>query len=359
MKATKHPQEAARLKALRYLDVLDTPREAEFDDVVALAAKLCGTSISVINLIDDKRQWFKAETGLGVRETPLDTSICAHVILEGDFVEIPDTLLDARMGDNPLCLATPGLRFYAGAVLRTAQGHPIGTLCVLDHAPGRLTDLQKEALKVLATQVMAQLNLRLALQTEALLRKEIDHRVKNSLQIVMSFAQLQRRKANPGADAALLAIVQQIGAVALLHDMLSHEDEHGKIDVAEYMNQLVGILKKTGPDAVAIECSFQTLIEAPAVGTSLGVILNELIANAHKHSFGADGSGTITLTGARDHDVYRIICSDNGAADVPNERGGGLGVQIMAATIQKIGGTLTSGPTSASYRSVLEFPISA
>ncbi len=92
MKAQHHPFEPARLAALRAYDVLDTPREADFDEIVMLASPICDAPISVINLIDEKRQWFKAETGLGVRETPLDTSLCAHVILEDEFIEIPDTL---------------------------------------------------------------------------------------------------------------------------------------------------------------------------------------------------------------------------------------------------------------------------
>ena len=83
MKADGHPQEATRLNALSCLGILDSPREIAFDEVVDLAANLCGTPISVINLIDSHRQWFEAETGLGVRETPSDTSFCAHVILEG------------------------------------------------------------------------------------------------------------------------------------------------------------------------------------------------------------------------------------------------------------------------------------
>jgi GAF domain-containing protein len=105
MKAEHHPLEPARLAALRAYDILDTPRESDFDDIVMLASRICGTPISVINLIDETRQWFKAETGLGVRETPLDTSICAHVILEKDFVEISDTLADVRMAvsQTPVC----------------------------------------------------------------------------------------------------------------------------------------------------------------------------------------------------------------------------------------------------------------
>jgi len=358
MKASRHPQEPARLNALRGLDILDSPRETAFDEVVDLAAKLCGTPISVINLIDAHRQWFKAETGLGVRETPLDTSICAHVILEGDFVEIPDTLADPRMNDNPLCLADPGLRFYAGAVLRTADGHPIGTLCVLDHAPSQLTELQRETLKVLAAQVMAQLSLRIALRTEELLRKEIDHRVKNSLQMVMSFAQLQRKTVGPSGDAALLAVVQQIGAVALLHDVLSHKNDHAKIDIAEFMAKLVAILARTLPGQVKIESNFQALVACPDVGSSLGVIINELVTNSLKHSFVAGEPGIITLAGMRDDTSYRITCSDNGTAKGPVSSGTGLGALIMDAAIQKIGGELKSGPIADGYRSVVTVPIS-
>ncbi|MEH6722229.1 MAG: GAF domain-containing protein, partial [Qipengyuania sp.] len=150
----KHPQEEERLRELRRYGILDTERERDFDEIVELASELCGKAVSVVNFIDDDRQWFKAEVGLGVRSTPLDTSLCGHVILQDDFVEIPDTLADPRMADNPLCTEEPGFRFYAGAVLKGANGLPLGTLCVLDHTPGTLNDTQRRVMKVLARQVM-------------------------------------------------------------------------------------------------------------------------------------------------------------------------------------------------------------
>ena len=82
MKAAVHPRQSERLEALYSYDILDTPREKDFDDIVKLASELCGTKYSVINLIDAHRQWFKAEVGFGVNETPLDTSICSHIILD-------------------------------------------------------------------------------------------------------------------------------------------------------------------------------------------------------------------------------------------------------------------------------------
>ncbi|MBA3589644.1 ATP-binding protein [Methylibium sp.] len=151
---------SARVAALHSYGVLDTPREADFDDLVQLASEICQTPFSVVNLIDESRQWFKAEIGFGVRETPLDSSICAQVMLEPDLVEIGDLTQDTRFACNPLITAGPQLRFYAGAPLTTAEGHVLGTLCVLDTQPRRLEARQRAALRALGNQVVAQLEVR-------------------------------------------------------------------------------------------------------------------------------------------------------------------------------------------------------
>ena len=196
MRAAPHPEQAERLRTLYSYDILDTPQEQDFDDIVALASAICEAPISVVNIIDETRQWFKAEVGLGVRETPLETSICSHVILQDDFVEIPDTLADPRMADNPLCLDDPGLRFYAGARLVAHDGMPLGTLCVLDNRPRTLNDFQRKALRILSVQVMKQLELRRALRSAHDLRAEMDHRIKNSLQSTSSLIRLYTRAVN-------------------------------------------------------------------------------------------------------------------------------------------------------------------
>ncbi len=163
--AAPHRREQERLAALVRYRVLDTPREPDFDDIAALASEICGTPIAVVNLIADVRQWFKAEVGLGVRETPLETSFCAHAILEADYLEVPDATKDARFDCNPLVTAVDGIRFYAGALLKTEEGLPIGTLCVLDTRPRSLTDQQARSLRRLARQVMSGLELRRALRS--------------------------------------------------------------------------------------------------------------------------------------------------------------------------------------------------
>ena len=158
--------EQARLAALDSYAILDTPPERDFDEVVRLAAQICGTPIAVVNLVGGTRQFFKAEIGLGVRETALDVSICAHAMLQRGLFVVPDTTRDTRFAENPLVTGAPHLRFYAGALLETEAGLPLGTLCVLDYKPRPegLTQQQGFALQVLARQVMSQLELRRALQ---------------------------------------------------------------------------------------------------------------------------------------------------------------------------------------------------
>jgi PAS domain S-box-containing protein len=163
---TKAPwNETDRLAALQSYDILDSEREPAFDDITALIARLCDVPIAVVNLIDRDRQWFKSEVGLGVRETPLETSFCRHALLEADRLVVPDATCDARFACNPLVTGDMGLRFYAGVLLKDQAGLPLGTLCVLDtrSRPEGLNAIQTEALEVLARQVMNLLNLRKAL----------------------------------------------------------------------------------------------------------------------------------------------------------------------------------------------------
>jgi PAS domain S-box-containing protein len=154
--------EADRLAALDRYHILDTPREPEFNDVATLAADIFEAPIAVVNLIAQGRQWFKAEVGIGADELPLDVSICAHAILQQGIFVVPDTTADDRFRCNPLVTGNPGLRFYAGALLETPDGLPLGTVCVLDTKtrPEGITDRQRLTLEVLARQVMTQLELR-------------------------------------------------------------------------------------------------------------------------------------------------------------------------------------------------------
>jgi PAS domain S-box-containing protein len=143
--------EAARLAALKSLEVLDTGPEAEFDALVRVASMVCEVPVSLISLVDAERQWFKANIGLpGVSETPRDIAFCAHAILGDGIFEVSDAAQDSRFADNPLVASQPDIRFYAGAPIRLRDGANVGTLCVIDRTPKVLSPKQREVLSQLA-----------------------------------------------------------------------------------------------------------------------------------------------------------------------------------------------------------------
>ncbi|SDH06927.1 sensor histidine kinase [Pelagibacterium luteolum] len=332
MQARPHPLQAERLQALYSYEVLDTDREKDFDDIVELASAICGTAISVVNLIDVDRQWFKAETGLGVRETPLATSICSHAILESRFVEIHDTLADPRMQDNPLCTGEPGLRFYAGAQLLTQDGLPLGTLCVLDYEPKSLTPLQRDTLRVLARQVMAQLEMRKALRATTLLRQEVDHRVKNSLQSLSAYVRLQARGAkSDDTRDALAATGNRISAVATLHEQLYLADAGPTVALDRYVASLCDHLLTGAPENVTLDVAVVPVTVGSRQAVAVGTLINEFVTNSYKHAFpdGKGGSVSIAITRGADGLVH-VTCRDDGVGlgENADTRSGGLGMQI-------------------------------
>ncbi len=152
--------ESERSAALHGYDILDTPRESDFDDLVQVASEICGTPVALVSLVDTDRQFFKAEIGFGRRETPILSSFCAHALRVDDVMVVEDAKADPRFENNPLVTGDPNIRFYAGAVMKTPDGLPVGTLCVIDTKPRTLDARQLRTLRVLARQAMTQMELR-------------------------------------------------------------------------------------------------------------------------------------------------------------------------------------------------------
>ena len=154
--------EAARLRALERFEVLDTKPEPKFDRIVDMASRLLDAPISLISLVDDKRQWFKARVGLDIPETPRSVAFCAHAIESHGVMVVEDATQDPRFAKNPLVTGNPEIKFYAGAPLTTDDGYRLGTLCVIDRVPRTLTADQQSVLRDLAAVVVDELELRRA-----------------------------------------------------------------------------------------------------------------------------------------------------------------------------------------------------
>lgn len=173
-----HPtEEALRLAALGEYAILDTPPEADFDEITALIAEICDTPYAVITFMDEKRLWFKSRYGVEATEIPRHGAFCAEAACSPDIFIVPDALKDPRFATSLLVESDLSIRFYAAVALRTRDGHVLGTLCVLDNKPRELTELQKRSIMTLGHQVMTLMHLRQQLkmlgQKETKLRRMV------------------------------------------------------------------------------------------------------------------------------------------------------------------------------------------
>ncbi|MDJ0347920.1 GAF domain-containing protein [Cryobacterium sp. PH29-G1] len=150
-------RERSRQAAVDGLAILDTPPEARFDQLVALAQRLFGTESALISIIDHDRQWHKARVGTNETEVPRSQSFCA-ITIEGDgALIVEDASSDTRFSDNPLVNGDPSIRFYAGFPIESPSGERIGALCVFDPKPRVLAEVDQVLLRELALLVQREL----------------------------------------------------------------------------------------------------------------------------------------------------------------------------------------------------------
>jgi signal transduction histidine kinase len=167
--------EQNRVAVLREYNILDTGSEKEFEDLTILANEICQTPIALITMIDEKRQWFKAGTGLPFSELPRNISICTNAINNpSDPLIISDLRKDKHLRDHPLVKAEPFVVFYAGVPVTNRDGYALGTICVMDTRTRALTDAQIGSLQILSGQVMNLLELRKARMAGELVRQELE-----------------------------------------------------------------------------------------------------------------------------------------------------------------------------------------
>ena len=331
--------ESQRLEALHAFGVLDTLPEQGYDDIVFLASRICESPIALMSLVDRDRQWFKARVGLDACETSRDSAFCAHAILEPDrlFV-VEDATQDERFVDNELVTGQPNIRFYVGAPLVTAAGDVLGTLCVIDRVPRRLSDEQSNALAALSRQVIAQLELRRSVQdlhrlasdlqaSRALLERSNNdlerfayvaaHDLKQPFRTVASFSQILADELSGGltdtqrkhfdfvtSNASRgMVLIDDLLAFARLNG--SHGDAGAWIDMDSVFDDCAAA--QDCPHAVVTRGQLPALF---GDASQLRQLANNLVGNGLKYNDSV--APTVRVEGGFDADGAWLAVSDNG-----------------------------------------------
>lgn len=337
--------EAQRMAAVRRYDILDTPPDGVFDRVTAMAARRFDVPIAIISIVDHDRIWFKSHHGLPVEQIDREPGLCASAILSPDPHILTDARIDPRSLANPLVAGDFGLRFYAGVPLTTADGHNLGTLCVIDKAQ-RVTDQNEiEDLKDLASIVVDQLELRLsarrAVAKAEIMAREIDHRVMNSLQFVSSMLTLQSREhdlTDATADQLKIA-ANRVAAVARVHRHFQSDEAAETTSCITFLRRMCADLSDIVAKPIAVSGDEG---EVPTTRIQpIGLIVNELVTNAAKH-----GDGQIEVCYRIMGDTHEITVCDEGGGLPPGydpNSGGGLGTKVVTALARQLGGSVVAG----------------
>lgn len=362
-----------RLRALCGACLLDSEEERGFDELVQLASMVCGMPIALVSLVDAGRQWFKARVGLDATETPRDISFCGHAICAPDeILAVPNALEDERFRDNPLVTDGPGIRAYYGRPIRGPEGHPFGTLCVIDTAPNELDEEQLMMLDMLARQVEGQIALRdatRAAQAAASARESflvsMSHEIRTPLNGVLGSLELALDHA---ASTELVEdLVRARRSGEQLRAMLDTVLDVSKADSGELtMHPAPAALRDlidgvvdlfTGQAGIrGLELWSEIEAGAPAVisvdAARLSQVLSNLVGNAVK--FTDKGSVTISAT-CRDAGRIEFAVRDTGRGMTRDEvalaferfgqaegsLGTGLGIPLAAEIVRLLGGELT------------------
>jgi len=348
--------ENERLNELYDSGLLDTPKESDFDNLTNLASSIFGAPVSIITLVDENRQWFKSCFGLPeeIIETPREISFCGHAINNpSEVLVIPDARLDNTFSDNPLVSGDPNIVFYAGAPLISKNGYPLGTFCIIDFKPRKLSQQDVETLKILSNQVSKLIDLRLSneeltksLKEKNLLLKEIHHRVKNNLQLVSSLLRLQANSIdNEDFSKAIVASQERIKSMAIVHEKLYQSKSLAEVNIKSYFDALIEEKSK-----VASNKDINFSLEIPNVAfkidklVPIGLLINEMITNSYKHAFHTSNDNAISIQLLIDPMGYCMLkYEDNGTGldeDYNSVNPQSIGMDLIDSFVDQLDGKL-------------------
>ncbi len=374
--ATISKNENNRLQNLYKGILLDTSREAEFDEIVKLASSMCDMPIALISLVDANRRWFRAASvGLGGYELNPEFAFCSHTLSQDQLLEVADTTKDDRFCANPLVLNEPLFRFYAAVPLVASSGNRLGNLCVLDTIPRHLTKKQKFGLQVLADNVVKITELKVknkelyySTETQKKIISILAHDVRNPLSSIKSIIELKKTDIIDAKDAAELIdmVTDQLdNTIEMIENILSwgqmnlqfSKQQFEDLDLNELVERIFvseslnGIVKN---NKLINQVEPGTIINGDR--RALEFILRNLVSNSNKFTqngeiiLGMEPKGRKTMLWVADNGVG---ISEERAANLlnksvynttlgtNNERGSGLGLLLVKEFIDRMDGTIT------------------
>ncbi|TWT42093.1 Sensory/regulatory protein RpfC [Phycisphaerae bacterium RAS1] len=356
------PNETCRLEALRGLQILDTPTEESFDRIVRLAARIFDVPVAQISLIDQQREWFKAQCGGGPPGGDRGAAFCAHTILSDAPLIIEDAAADARFQANPM-VTEQGIRFYAGAPLLTTDGLAVGALCLKDRRPRRFSSEQAALLRELAAVAMDEMNDRLiAMRADAAGKAKsqflanMSHELRTPLNAIIGYSEMLEEEARELKLETFVSDVQKINQAGkhlleLINEILDlSKIESGRMDLHLEDVDVASLIHDVAATAQPLMTQNGSTLECRVAAdagrmhvdvTKLRQSLFNLLSNAGKFT----QKGAVTLTADR-------LAGDRGDQLVFSVRDTGIGMtseqmaglfqdfrQIDASTTRRFGGT--------------------
>ncbi|WP_370226352.1 ATP-binding protein [Mesoflavibacter sp.] len=381
MIAPKLPKnEKQRLKAVKEYKLLDTLPEEDFDNITNLVANICDVPISLITLLDADRNFLKSHYGIPFNESPRNISFCGHAILENNSIFIvEDATKDQRFYDNPL-IKDHNVKFYAGVPLINPEGFPLGTLCVYDVKPKKLTKQQQEAMIILAKQVVNLFELRLknnqltnayyllderhqSLKTFA---GKVSHDLKSPLANITSLSQLfkdELKASNPEINLEYLDFIEESADTlrAYIDGILKHykseallQDKKQTIDLSNIFNDVKQMLSLKDTQFKLKNNSNLGDINKSAITQ---IILN-LVDNAVKYNTNNNPLVVLDYKENETHHHFSVSDNGNGIPDSKKEslfdlfntahdsdkygnKGTGIGLYTVKTLVEKLGGEVS------------------
>ncbi|MEL0650081.1 GAF domain-containing sensor histidine kinase [Algibacter sp. TI.3.09] len=371
--------ERERLAQINRYKLLDTLPESDFDNITSLVATICEVPISLITLLDSDRNFLKSHHGIDIQESPRNISFCGHAILQDDIFIVEDAREDIRFKDNPLVAGVNAI-FYAGVPLITKEGLALGTLCIYDHVPRKLTETQKKALITIAKQVLNLFDLRLNNRLLAESKQEltdrnnelgrfashVSHDLKSPLANIMSLTTfLKEDEANTFSEESIeyISFIEESAESLkdyidgiLIHykanELLNADKEYATLNSVFEEVQRIHLLNdkqlkfSNYTDSVFIVKAAVTQVLINLVDNALKynnkpnpeVILG-FSENKNNYTFTVKDNGN-GIAEAQQDQVFKLF-NNNNQVDVKGKKGTGIGLFTVKNLVEKLGGTIT------------------